>query len=142
MANNNSFNVIKYGGTGKDTLDTILKDEANGKAKFSFDTQNTQKAWVQVKLPVLIGTTLTMKISGVPAWAADKEEPVHFVKKDPATDNLLIRKEVYNTPNENGGDLIPIEYSQAIIKIIIEIETTGANQESILYIGAGFSSRT
>lgn len=142
MANNNSFNVINFENTNRPTLETISKDEPAGKARFALKTQNTEKALIQVKLPFLsAGTILNIEISGAARWAADKNEPIHFVEKDPGTNTLKSRKVVYENANENGGDFLPIEYSAAVEKIIIDIEVTGANQETILYIGGGFSSR-
>lgn len=135
----NIFNVLKHKDTGADTLETI--DISTSNATFALKTQNTNSAFIQMKITVKAGgDTVNMEISGQPSWSNTENEKVHFAQKDDSDNTLSKRLEVFDALTPDGGYLIPITYTKSIDKIIIYLEVVGVGQDTVLYIGAGFDS--
>lgn len=136
----NEFNVIKYKDSDKDTLTTVSIGVSA--ARFYFETFNTDAAFIQIKITQLEpDTEVTMEISATPAWSSEEVERVHFAIKDDSDNTLSKRQEVFETITPNDGFLIPVTYLKSIAKIVIDLEVTGANQNTELNIGAGFDSK-
>jgi len=134
----NVFNVLKYKDTNIDTLQTISTGVST--ARFSLNVANTESAFIQIDLAELeANTSMIMELSATPSWA-DGIKVVHFAIKDPDTNTLSKRQEVFGNITPDDGYLIPITYTRSIEKIIIDIEIIGANQNTVLNIGAGINS--